>query len=97
MRIATASEPGDAAKASEDWIHADRDIVIVLDGQTRAAVLTGTGHTTTNSCQLQPARPAECRHSRTGAYMLRATGPPVTGVGTPHTVVTSQFTSRIAA
>lgn len=39
-RPATASEPGDAAKAGEDWIHADRDIVIVLDGAT---VRTDTG------------------------------------------------------
>lgn len=43
MRIATASEPGDAAKASEDWIHADRDIVIVLDGAT-ARTDTGCIH-----------------------------------------------------
>ena len=34
-------------------------------------------------------------HRRT--YALRATGPPLAGIGTPHTVVTSQFTSRIAA
>jgi len=43
MRIVTASEPGDAAKASEDWILADRDTVIVLDGAT-ARTETGCTH-----------------------------------------------------
>ncbi len=43
MRIVTATEPADASKASEDWILAEPDLAIALDGAT-ARTDTGCRH-----------------------------------------------------
>src|SRR5437588_9355589 len=43
MRVSTVTEPGDPARDNEDWVTADPDLVIVLDGAT-ARTATGCAH-----------------------------------------------------